>query len=219
MMEPIFQTSMFVGKKEQLIRILVLGCITYMVLFLIVRLSGNRPMSRLSVLDFLVAVSVGSLFADAVLGLVSWIEPVFAVLLLFVLHSILMWSAQHIKLFERLLKGKATLVMYKGRILHETAMANNLTEHDLATAVRKEGIASFQQVLAIVQETNGDLSAIKLTNDFDPSNPATFSSLLIGDIDGAAIVGMDRERPPLLSNAELYGVNPKGDRVMNIPIR
>jgi hypothetical protein len=61
---------------------------------------------------------------------------------------------------EHWINGEPSLVLRDGRFLHEEMKAQRITENEILSAVREEGLADLTQVDAVVLETNGSLSVI-----------------------------------------------------------
>lgn len=65
---------------------------------------------------------------------------------------------------KKLISAPPSLLFYRGDILHRALRRERVTEADLEEVLREQGLGSFEDVEAIVLESDGQFSVIRTTN-------------------------------------------------------
>jgi len=157
---------MFFDNWYGLIRVFVVAILAYAALIFWLRVSGKRTLSKWNAFDFVVTVAVGSMFASVIISKdIAFLEGVSGFALIILLQFVVTWVAVRSRAFEKLIKARPTLLLDRGRFLHEALRSQRTTESEVRTAVRAAGIASLDDVEAVVLETDGNLSVVKKSND------------------------------------------------------
>lgn len=160
-----------------LIRVIVVGFCAYVALIFSLRISGKRTLSKWNAFDFVVTVALGSTLATVLLSKdVALVEGVFAFIVLIVLQYIITWLSVRYPVVQRTVKAGPTLLLSRGRFIHESLRSQRVTESEVRAAVRGAGIAAIEEVWAVVLETDGSFSVMKETENKSPSALADVSS-------------------------------------------
>jgi uncharacterized membrane protein YcaP (DUF421 family) len=144
-----------------LLHTLVVGTLAYIVLIILLRISGKRTLAKWNAFDFIVTIAFGSILGSILLVRdVSLIQGVFGFALLVVLQFCISWLSVHTKSVQGLVKGDPVLLVYRGEIQHQTLRHERVTESEIRAAVRMSGYAAIEDTEAVVLETNGNFSVI-----------------------------------------------------------
>lgn len=142
-------------------RILVVGTLAYTALVVLLRVSGKRTLSRMNSFDFVITVAIGATFGRILTARsIPLLEAVTAFALLIGLQYLVARLQVRSRRFSRALTAEPTLLVHRGRILHDALRRERLTEAELEGAVRKHGLGSLQEAAAVVLEDDGRLSVI-----------------------------------------------------------
>ena len=161
---------------EPILRILVVGTVTYLALMLLVRGSGQRTLAQISVFDFILGVAIGASFGRILTAReVSIAEGVTAAALLVTLQYVLSSLQYRFRGFAGILRASPTLVYFRGDLQKGALRKHRLRVDDLHTALRKQGIGSFADVDAVVLEADGKFTVIKSADAHDGSSYADLS--------------------------------------------
>ncbi|MGQ1797055.1 DUF421 domain-containing protein [Kocuria oceani] len=153
---------------EPVARIVVVGTLAYTALVVLLRVSGKRTLSRMHSFDFVITVAIGATFGRVLTTRsVPLVEAVTAFALLITLQYVVTYLQIRSKRFSRLVTAEPTLLLYRGRVLHNALRAERLTEKELDGAVRKHGVGSLHEAEAVVLEADGRLSVIGPDNAGD----------------------------------------------------
>lgn len=162
------------------LRIVVVGVSAYLALIAVMRISGNRTLSKMNSFDFIVTVALGSTLATVLLSKdVALAEGLTALVLLVILQWLITWLSTRSNAVTRLVKSEPVLILRDGQMLHGAMRGARVIESDVLQAVREQGLASVDEVAAVVLETDGSFSVI-------PSLDAGQSALANVDRDAAA---------------------------------
>ena len=99
-------------------RVLLTGALAYVALVVILRISGNRPLSKMNAFDFVVTVAIGSTLASTIVAeSTASAEGLVALALLIGLQYVITWMSVRWTWFQRLVKARPTLVYYEGTFI------------------------------------------------------------------------------------------------------
>ena len=153
---------MFFESWSGLGRVLLVGVLAYAALVLILRVSGKRTLSKMNAFDFVVTVALGSTLATILLSKdVALAEGILALALLIGLQFVITWFSVRSSTVNRLVKAEPSLLLHRGRFLHEQMRRARVVEAEIQAAVREQVFASMEEVEAIVLETDGSFSITK----------------------------------------------------------
>lgn len=152
---------MFFDDWYGLLRIGVVGVFAYLSLVLLLRVSGSRTLANMNAYDWVVSVALGSTLASAITSAsVSLTEGIAALALLVGLQFAVARAAVRYQPVEKLIKSGPSLLVYRGEFQRQRMREARVLEADVLQAVRSSGVASLDQVEAIVLETNGTFSIV-----------------------------------------------------------
>jgi uncharacterized membrane protein YcaP (DUF421 family) len=141
----------------------------YLVLLALTRLQGLRSFSKMSSFDFAMTVAVGSLIASTLLTQKPpLMQGVAGLVALYGIQYVVSRARRFSRRVERLVDNEPLLVMDGERILHDSLDTARLTEDDLRAKLRGAGVTHPSQVLAVVMETTGQVSVLKVQDEVDP---------------------------------------------------
>jgi uncharacterized membrane protein YcaP (DUF421 family) len=148
-----------------LVRVAVVGVLAYSGLVLLLRISGKRTLSKMNAFDLVVTVALGSTLATILLSSdVALTEGLLAFALLIFLQFAVTWLSLRSSNFRRLIKNEPKLLFYDGGFLRGAMRAERVTEEEVEAAVRQHGLASLDEVGAVVLETDGSATVVPRTN-------------------------------------------------------
>ncbi|WP_257461773.1 DUF421 domain-containing protein [Archangium lipolyticum] len=153
---------MFYDDWHDLGRVLLVGVCAYVALVLMLRLSGNRTLSKLNAFDFVVTVALGSTLATVLLSKdVSLAEGVLAFAVLIGLQFLVTWTSVRVSWVNHLVKSEPVLLFHQGRFLPRAMRRARVVEQEVLAVLREQGVARLDTVEAVVLETDGSLSILR----------------------------------------------------------
>lgn len=160
----------FFKSWPELGRTALIAILAYVALILLLRVSGKRTLSKLNAFDLIVTVAFGSTLATVMMSKdVALAEGVLAFALLIGFQFSITWLSVHYQPFSKLVKAEPKLLFCDGDFIDSALQSERLTRGEVRSAARSQGVASMQQVRAVVLETDGSLSVVKSDGDSDDS--------------------------------------------------
>ncbi|AKB81273.1 hypothetical protein MSBR3_0695 [Methanosarcina barkeri 3] len=142
-------------------RVLVLGVLGYISLVLLLRVSGNRTLSKLNAFDFIVTVALGSTFGSFILNKeISLVEGVTGFIVLIGMQHVVSWLTIRSTTIKRIVKSEPSLLYYNQEYLVDSMKRSRIVKSEIEQSVRNQGYATLENVEAVVLETDGSLSII-----------------------------------------------------------
>lgn len=153
--------------------------ISAVVLFIMTKFMGKKQISQLSIFDYVVGITVGSIaaamavdqeteYADALLSLVLYAA-------LSVLISRLSLKSYKARLF---LNGAPTVLVQNGTVLRNNLRKAKLNIHDFLEECRVNGYFDISDIAVAVMETGGHISILPKSS----KRPLTASDFNLPDI-------------------------------------
>lgn len=156
---------MFFDNWHDLLRVGIISTLSYVALVVMLRLSGKRALSKLNIFDFVVTIALGSTLATVLLSKdVSYAEGALAFAMLALLQWIVSFLSIRISWFRRLTRAEPRLLLRDGRFLEDAMRHERITHGEIEAIIRKSGQGRIEEIVAVVLETDGELSVIAQGN-------------------------------------------------------
>jgi uncharacterized membrane protein YcaP (DUF421 family) len=156
--------ELFFQGWENVVRTLVVGVLAYIVLILFIRISGKRTLAKLNAFDLVVTVALGSTLASILLQKsIALTEGAVALGLLIGLQYLVTFLSVRSRGFAKMIRSEPTLLARKGEFCTDALLNQRLTEDEVLSAVRSQGLGGLEQVEAVILESDGSLSVIRKT--------------------------------------------------------
>lgn len=152
---------MFFENWDNLWRVLVVGSLAYVSLVVLLRVSGNRTLSKMNSFDFVVTIALGSTFSSILINKdVTLSQGLIAIGLLIGFQYLITWLSVRSRYFSKTVKTEPTLLLREGCFLREALSKVRVTEDEVRSAVRQKGWGGLEEIEAVIMETDGSLSVI-----------------------------------------------------------
>ena len=143
-------------------------CLRALVIFLygliVLRISGRRTFARMSALDFIITIVVGSVLAQAMTGSVPIGPAMIGAAVLVFLHALISVTVAHSDAASRMIEGSPISLLRDGVLDEKARLACKMSRADLAEALREKGVdglKELQRIKALQLEPSGKISVIK----------------------------------------------------------
>ena len=157
---------LFFDNFDKLGRIVLTTVMVYVSIVLVTKASGKRSTSQLNNFDWIVTVMIGSLGASTILLKdIPFIEGISSIFVLYLLQFLVTKYASVSPQFSSFILSEPRIVFYQGQFLPDAMNAERLTRQEIECAMRSEGINSFDDVEAIVFESDAKLTIIPRPSD------------------------------------------------------
>lgn len=153
---------MFLGSGDALFRTVVVGVLSYAALIFLLRLSGNRTLSKMNAFDLVITVALGSTLASALTSQdVALVQALASFALLIGLQYLVARLSVASKKFRTLVRSEPVVLLRKGEIFESALRKARLTKEELEQGARNAGASGLETIDAILLETDGSLSIIQ----------------------------------------------------------
>lgn len=144
---------------EKIIRSILI----YLFLLVALRLGGKRELGQTNNFDLVVLLVISNTVQNAIIGDDnSLIGGITGATTLLITNYLIVRIAYQFPKFRRLIEGKPRLLIQEGRIVEKNLRAEAITEQELLTSLRRQGIESLSEVKSAYLETDGDLTVDRL---------------------------------------------------------
>lgn len=167
------------ASPSQLGMILISTLCVYLGILVYTRLVGLRSFSKMSAADFAMTIATGSLFGATITSpSPTLFMGLFAIFCVFGGQWLLAIARRKSDRFSKVVDNAPLLLMSGSTILDENLDRANMTKSDLYGKLREANAFSFDQVLAVVFETTGDVSVIHSSDEHPKLDKAIFANVI-----------------------------------------
>ncbi len=158
--------TMFFDGFNDLSRTLLSAPILYVAVILFVRISGKRSTSQMNNFDWVVTVAMGSLMASGILLKdITILESASAIGILLLLQWILTWTMIRSRFVSQMVRAEPTLLYHDDTFLSSAMRRERVSEYEVLSAVRENGIVDLASVESVILEANAALSVVQKSED------------------------------------------------------
>jgi uncharacterized membrane protein YcaP (DUF421 family) len=143
-------------------RTVIAGVCAYVLLVLLLRISGKRTLSKMNAFDFVVTVALGSTLATILVSRdLSVTSGIAALTTLAGLQYLVAWTSTRSRALREMSRSEPRLLLRRGRMLHGAMRAERVNADDVLAVLRKHGLSDVSQAEAVVLETDGTFTVIE----------------------------------------------------------
>lgn len=165
-----------------ILRVVVTTITAYILLIIMLRISGKRTLAKMNAFDFVVTIALGSILGSVILNKsVPLVEGLLAAGLLIFLQYCITYISVRDKKFKKFISSNPTLLLYNGNLLPQAMLKSRISLPEINKAVREAGIISLSDVNFIVLESTGDLTVIGETST--QNNLRSLNKSVLDDIE------------------------------------
>jgi uncharacterized membrane protein YcaP (DUF421 family) len=155
---------MFFDSWDNIYRVVIVGVLAYAGLVVLLRLSGNRTLSKMNAFDLVITVAFGSTLSTILVDKnLSLAAGLVALALLIALQLVITWCSVRSSFFSHLVKTSPTLLVLEGEWRHGAMKRVRVTQDEVLSAVRRHGYGAIKNIDAVILEADGSLSVIPLS--------------------------------------------------------
>jgi len=139
----------------------VRALIIYAFLLILLRISGKRQVGQMAPFDLVLLLVLSNAVQNAMnAGDNSVLAGFLLAGTLVAINVFVGWISRRSKRFERVVEGRPEVIIHNGKLYEDVLRRNDLTEHDLSSALRAAGCASADDVHLAMLETNGKINVL-----------------------------------------------------------
>ena len=159
----------------EILKIIGLSLGSIAILFTLTKIMGQREMSQLSVFDYFITITIGSIAAEMSTSLESnFMQPVIAMIVYALITFIVsMLNMRFVKL-RPLLSGKTLILYDNGTLFKENFRKAKIDLNEFLVQCRTSGFFNLSDIKTALLEENGKISFLPYA-DRRPANPNDFN--------------------------------------------
>lgn len=157
----------------EILQVLITSAVSLAVLFLLTKLMGNKQVSQLSMFDYIIGISIGSIAAEMATELENPENPLAAMIVYGIIAFLVSVISQRSVKVRKVMSGRPLVIMDNGIIYRENLKKARIDLSDFLTQCRTSGYFDLNQIQTAVMEYNGAISFLPVSKD----RPATPSDM------------------------------------------
>lgn len=142
------------------------GVVVYLIVLLLLRLSGKRAFGDMAAFDIVVLMVVGGSLRTAIIGKdASLIGPLIAVASILAMDKAIGWLSARSIVFNRWVEGVPAILARDGRRDHAALLRHDVANTEFDRALHVHGMEDESGVLLARLEPNGKITLIRRQAD------------------------------------------------------
>lgn len=155
----------------EILQVLITSAVSLAVLFLLTKLMGNKQVSQLSMFDYIIGISIGSIAAEMATELENPENPLAAMIVYGIIAFLVSVISQRSTKVRKVMSGRPLVIMDNGIIYRENLKKARIDLSDFLTQCRTSGYFDLNQIQTAVMEYNGAISFLPVSK-YRPATPS-----------------------------------------------
>ena len=159
----------------EVLKIIGLSLGSISILFTLTKIMGQREMSQLSIFDYFITITIGSIAAELSTSLEdNFIQPVIAMIIYaLVTLTVSFLNTKYVKL-RPFLSGRTLILYEEGTLFKENFKKAKIDLNEFLVQCRTNGFFNLSDIKTALLEENGKISFLPYS-DRRPANPSDFN--------------------------------------------
>ncbi|HJQ71128.1 MAG TPA: YetF domain-containing protein [Blastocatellia bacterium] len=133
----------------------------YVLVLVVIRITGKRTIGHFTAFDLLVALMLGEVVDEIIYGDVTIAQGAVAIIVIALAEYGNSWLTYWDHGFDALLEGKPTVIVEDGKLVRRGMRRERINEKDVMAELRVQGIDDIREVKRAIVENDGEVSVIK----------------------------------------------------------
>lgn len=157
------------------LKIVVLSLGSIVILFLLTKIMGQREMSQLSIFDYIVSITIGSIAAEMATSLENnFMEPLIAMIVYAVVTLVIALINNRFVKLRPIFSGRTLILYDNGTLFKENFKKAKIDLNEFFVQCRTNGFFNLSDIKTALLEENGKISFLPLAEK-RPANPSDFN--------------------------------------------
>lgn len=163
------------SKIMLILKIIALSTGSIVVLFILTKIMGQREMSQLSIFDYIISITIGSIAAEMATSLEdNFVEPLVAMIVYAVVTLIIgVLNTRFVKL-RPIFSGRTLILYDNGTLFKENFKKSKIDLNEFLVQCRTSGYFNLSDIKTALLEENGKISFLPMSEK-RPANPSDFN--------------------------------------------
>lgn len=170
-----FLVIILTGDYMEVLQIILLSVFSFIVLFIMAKISGYRQIAELSFFDYVVGITIGSIAAEMSTNIdLEWWKGILAMVIYGIFNVVLSKINQKSIKARSFIDGTPIILINKGKISKNALKKAKIEIDDLQASARINGYFNLSDIDYAIMETTGKISFMP-TPLQRPLNPKDFN--------------------------------------------
>lgn len=148
-----------------ILKIVALSLSSLIVLFILTKLSGNREISQLTMFDYIIGITIGSIAAEMATSLEdNFVEPLAAMIVYGLAPIAISYLSSKSTKIRRIFLGKTKILLDNGILYRKNFKSGNIDLNDFLMECRSKGFFNLSDIQTALLEPNGKISILPKSN-------------------------------------------------------
>lgn len=159
---------------NDILKVVILSVVSELVLFILSKFMGNKEMSQLSLFDYVIGITIGSIAAEMATSLENnYIEPLVAMAVYVLLAVGISWICLKSQKARRFIYGNSLILLNNGKLYRKNFESAKLDLNEFLMQCRISGYFNLSDIDTAIFESNGKISFLP-KSEKRPSTPSDF---------------------------------------------
>ena len=159
----------------EILKIIGLSLGSIVVLFILTKIVGQREMSGLSIFDFMLAITIGSIAAEMATSLEdNFMQPLIAMVIYTIVTLIISFINMKFVKLRPIFSGKTLILYDNGTLFKDNFKKAKIDLNDFLSQCRTNGYFNLSDIKTALLEENGKISFLPYS-DKRPANASDFN--------------------------------------------
>lgn len=189
---------------QDILKVIILSVVSEIVLFVLTKLMGNKEMSQLSMFDYIIGITIGSIAAEMATALESdYLQPLVAMIVYAIIAIIISLLCTKSQKARRFIYGNSLVLMDNGKLYRKNFKTAKLDLNEFLVQCRVNGYFNLADIKTAILESNGKISFLPKSSH----RPATPEDLNLTPNPASINVNVILDGKILLENLQNAGLD------------
>lgn len=153
--------------NDPLLETLFGSVIVFIAIIILTRVIGLRSFAKFTAYDFAFTIAVGSIISSTLTSSTSIVHGIIAIASLLVLTFVFSFLQRRVPTLNNIISNKPLLLMNGDKILDKNLKHARIEKSQLVAKLREANVLNYNQILAVVLESTGDISVLHKSSSSD----------------------------------------------------
>ena len=155
------------------IKVVLVSLFSLLVLFVLAKIMGNKQVSQLTMFDYVIGISIGSIAAEMATELENPLKPLLAMVVYALSAYLISVITMKSMKLRRLIFGRSVVLMKNGKIYRNNLKKSHIDLNEFLVQCRSDGYFDISAINTAILEPNGKISILP----FPDKRPVTAEDL------------------------------------------
>ena len=159
---------------NDILKVIILSVVSEIFLFILTKLMGNKEMSQLSMFDYIIGITIGSIAAEMSTALESdYMQPLIAMAVYAIIAIIISLMCEKSIKARRFIYGNSLILLNNGNLYKKNFKTAKMDVNEFLLQCRVNGYFNLSDIKTAILEPNGKISFLPKSTS-RPTIPSDF---------------------------------------------